>query len=281
MMDATTTLHKSLIVFTDLDGTLIDHSTYSVDVARGALRLLANQNVPVIFCSSKTFSEQRFIQDQLGLIHPFILENGSAVAIPSGYFPKSVLESYTFITDASGYEIFRVAYAEAHAIKSILMDFADIKGFADVSDKELEALTGLSGNDLQRARERWFTETLITPLNPVRVKEIADKLGAFGFVLSRGGRFYTIQSKQANKGKAVRWLAGIFREVMTHPPVCAAIGDSPNDISMLASVDHAFLVQRHDGSWTDTKLPDVTMIDAIGPAGFTVAVNLLLSKYMK
>lgn len=278
MMDATTPLHKSLVVFTDLDGTLIDHHTYSAEGAKEALRLLANHGVPVIFCSSKTFSEQRFLQQQLGITHPFILENGSAIAIPRGYFPRAVLKRYDLVTDVSGYEIFRLAHTDAPDVRAILGDFEGIKGFADVSDSELESVTGLSGDALQRARERWFTETLVTPLNTEKAKEMADKLDASGFILSRGGRFYTIQSERADKGKAVRWLAEVYRQTMPLPPVLAGFGDSPNDISMLASVDYAFLVQRHDGNWMDMALPGIKKIEGIGAEGFSAAVNLLLNK---
>jgi len=276
MMSASIPLYKSLVVFTDLDGTLIDHHTYSAERAKEALSQLAHHDVPVVFCSSKTFSEQRFIQQQLNITQPFILENGSAVAIPSGYFPKSVLEGYSFMPHISGYEIFRVAHAERHAVRAIMRDFEEIKGFGDVSDTELETFTNLSGNALQRARERWFTETLVTPLSAEKVKGMSTKLAASGFFLSRGGRFYTIHSAEADKGKAVRWLSEIFRKTREQPPVFAAIGDSPNDISMLASVDHAFLVQRHDGSWTNLKLPGLITIEGIGPEGFSAAVNLLL-----
>ncbi len=278
MMPNNTPLNKSLVVFTDLDGTLIDHYTYSSEGAKEALCLLANHGVPVIFCSSKTFSEQRFLQQQLGITHPFILENGSAVAIPRGYFPKAVLEQYGLFVDFSDYEIFRFAHADTPELRAILKNFEELKGFEDVSDSELESVTGLSGDALQRARERWFTETLVTPMNAEKAKEMADKLKSSGFVLSRGGRFYTIQSEQADKGKAVRWLAGIFKETMTLPPVFAAIGDSPNDLSMFASVDHAFLVQRHNGMWTDMKMPGLQTIEGIGPAGFSAAVNILLPR---
>jgi mannosyl-3-phosphoglycerate phosphatase family protein len=277
MMSVVIPTDRSLILFTDLDGTLIDHHTYSAEGAYEALRLLAGHNVPVIFCSSKTFAEQRFIQQQLGIVQPFIVENGSAVVVPPGYFPKPVLDRHGFTTLTDGYEIFHLAHDNVAAIRAVLTDFAEIKGFVDVSDAELGAATGLYGKSLQRARERWFTETILTPLGASEAQELADALSPAGFTLSRGGRFHTVQSKSADKGKAVRWLAGIFRETMPSP-ILAAVGDSPNDLSMLASVDHAFLVQRHDGTWTDMELPGLQTIEGVGATGFSAAVHLLLRR---
>ena len=45
------------IVFTDLDGTLIDHNTYSYESAIISLNLLKEHNIPLIFCTSKTRTE--------------------------------------------------------------------------------------------------------------------------------------------------------------------------------------------------------------------------------
>ncbi|RLG21689.1 hypothetical protein DRN72_03465 [Methanosarcinales archaeon] len=41
------------VVFTDLDGTLLD-SEYSFEEALDTLRWLEDNHIPVVFCSSKT-----------------------------------------------------------------------------------------------------------------------------------------------------------------------------------------------------------------------------------
>jgi mannosyl-3-phosphoglycerate phosphatase family protein len=267
---------QPLVVFTDLDGTLIDHHTYSPDGSRVALRLLAERDVPLVFCSSKTFAEQVFLQKQLGLVQPFIIENGSAVAVPRGYFtskPIRFLKPYRF---AEEYEIFPFAHADFATLRTELAHFQNIKGFADASNAELSAATGLTGEALQRARERWFTETLLTPLAVEQVEILNKKLDESGFALSRGGRFFTVQSAQVDKGKALHWLAGVFRKSMDAEPVFAAIGDSSNDAPMLAAVDFPFLVQKPGGVWTDLEAPGLIKIEGIGPAGFSAAVRMLL-----
>lgn len=276
MMTSDTPSVHPLVVFTDLDGTLIDHHTYAADGASEALHRLKRKNVPLVFCSSKTFSEQRRIQQQLGIVQPFIVENGSAIFVPEGYFPSKVLEQSGFETLAEGFSMFRLAHAGTKEIRSILAGFQQVKGFADTPDADLSTITGLSGAALQQARERWFTETIITPLNLSEAESLSAELSASGFTLSRGGRFYTIQSKQTDKGKAVRLLAEIFRTTMSPAPVFAAVGDSPNDRPMLAAVDHAFLVQKYDGTWTDMDIPGVHLVPGIGPAGFSEAVTRLL-----
>ncbi|HHJ53507.1 MAG TPA: HAD-IIB family hydrolase, partial [Caldithrix abyssi] len=69
---------KNWVVFTDLDGTLLDAQTYSYLPALEAIQLLKEKHIPLIFCTSKTFSEARALQQQMGISDPFIVENGSA-----------------------------------------------------------------------------------------------------------------------------------------------------------------------------------------------------------
>jgi len=268
---------QPLLLFTDLDGTLIDHHSYSADEARAALDRLAARQIPVIFCSSKTFAEQIFLQKQLGLRQPFILENGSAVAIPEGYFEVLPSSENVFVKTLSGYKIFSLTSVNASIIRAELSHFQDIQGFSNASDLELSQATGLEGEALQRARDRLFTETLLTSLDAGRVIFLNKKLAEKGITLSRGGRFYTAQPAHTDKGKALLWLVGIFQKNRGEKPVLAATGDSLNDVAMLAAVDFPFLVQKHDGSWADLPpVANLTKVKGIGPAGFSMAVEMLL-----
>jgi predicted mannosyl-3-phosphoglycerate phosphatase (HAD superfamily) len=47
----------NFLVFTDLDGTLLDHHSYSCEEAMPAVRALAEAGFPLIFNSSKTAAE--------------------------------------------------------------------------------------------------------------------------------------------------------------------------------------------------------------------------------
>ena len=79
-----------VVIFSDLDGTLLDHQTYSSDPADRAIARLIAEEVPLVLCSSKTRAEIEAIRSRLGVGHPFIVENGGALFIPAGYFPFAV-----------------------------------------------------------------------------------------------------------------------------------------------------------------------------------------------
>ena len=74
------------IIFTDLDGTLLDQYNYSYKKAIKALNLIRKKDIPLVFCTSKTRAEIEFYRKKLSNKHPFISENGGAIFIPNNYF---------------------------------------------------------------------------------------------------------------------------------------------------------------------------------------------------
>ena len=72
----------AFVVYSDLDGCLLDRETYAFAAARPALELLKRRRIPLVLCSSKTQAEVEFYRTALGLADPFVVENGGAVLIP-------------------------------------------------------------------------------------------------------------------------------------------------------------------------------------------------------
>ncbi|MEO6037533.1 MAG: HAD-IIB family hydrolase, partial [Saprospiraceae bacterium] len=240
-MQPTAPSNTPLVLFTDLDGTLLDHHTYSADGALPTLRQLTAHRIPLVFCSSKTFAEQIYLQRQLGLSQPFILENGSGIAIPTDYFAAG---NGAVDKRMEGYDIVSLVSSTAADIRATLTRMKGPIGFAHASDAALSTATGLSGAALGRARDRWFTETLLESPSPEQLALWQPAFERNGWMLSRGGRFYTIMDAGTDKGKAANWLAEKFRQNRQQAPLLAAIGDSPNDAALLAGVDYPYLVQQ-------------------------------------
>ena len=120
-----------LVIFTDLDGTLLDAHTYSFEPARDALGSLRKHGIPVVICSSKTRAEIAVWRRRLGNTHPFIVENGGAVYIPTGYFSSPIPSS----SDSGGFSVieFGTPYARLReALGSLREAGFDIRGFAQL-----------------------------------------------------------------------------------------------------------------------------------------------------
>lgn len=267
------------LLYTDLDGTLLDHASYSAEKAIPGIRMLESLQIPIVFCSSKTFQEQRWIQQNLKLKYPFIFETGSAIAVPEGYFPKG-----TYIPDdhVDGFDLIAIAHTGAHALRQVLFDWADFVDYENASITETMKATGLSTTEaIHRAKARLYTVTLINPLSAEEVKALEALLIPKGFKLSRGGRFYTVLSAKTDKGAAVYRLNNLYRTVYAAPLRTYAIGDSPNDLSMFEAVDQAFLVQQPHRQWVDMEVQGLCRIPGVGPEGWMMAMQELSELYTR
>lgn len=272
-------MNAPIAVYTDLDGTLLELETYDHTMVMPNVKRLKKQGIPVIFCSSKTLAEQIFYQEKLGISFPMIVENGSAVFIPKSFhtfFSKSGLAEY-------GNYWMHVLGHTAPFILDVIKNLKNslnlsVYGYSDLDNKEISSLTSLSENDLQRTKERLFSETLIKgDFESATFKEFEVQLTNFDLQCVPGSKFYTITGKKSDKGKAIKWLQNQFKLIFGKQPESIGIGDSLNDMPMLKTVDHAYLVQKPDKTWANTNIPNLAKIEGIGPHGWNIiAGNLLM-----
>ena len=264
-----------LIVFTDLDGTLLDAETYTFDVAREALDALKARGVPLVLVSSKTRAEIELIRICLNNADPFVTENGGGVYIPKGYFDfpleGAVLRGpYQVLELGLPYAALRLALKEiAHALG------CRIRGFGDMPTEEVAERTGLPPSDAQLAKQREYDEPFILESATPPVDDIRRKAEARGLRCTSGGRFYHLIG-QSDKGLACRHLANFYRR-RYGAVTTVAIGDSLNDLSMLAVADRPMLVQRTDGAHDPAvTFPTLVRVPGIGPVGWNRALLDLL-----
>ena len=71
------------VFFTDLDGTLLEHTSYRWDAARRALALVKRRGYPLVIVTSKTRAEVLPVLRGLGRREPFVVENGGAIYFPA------------------------------------------------------------------------------------------------------------------------------------------------------------------------------------------------------
>lgn len=265
---------KRLIVFTDLDGTLLRHEDYLWSEADPALQRLLALNCPVILNSSKTFSELLEHAAQFQLQHPFALENGSAIAIPMGYFdnPQHSRPEYEII-------YFGKAYPQIIKLLDQLRAEQDLpfEGFHDWSAEQIAAHTRLNEIGALAAQARHCSEPILWHGSELGLERFRSLLHEHGLSLTRGGRFYHVMSA-VSKGTAADWLIQQYRE---HQPninwISVALGDSDNDIPMLQAVDYPVLIPNphREPPMLPANLSCITASQA-GPAGWNEVMLQLI-----
>lgn len=92
-----------------------------------------------------------------------------------------------------------------------------------------------------------------------------------------GGKFYTVMGNRSDKGRAIRVLNQSFTQKYSTIQT-VGLGDSANDIPLLKAVDVPFLVEKSNGTWQPLEGSGITKVDGIGPEGWNLAINRILSK---
>ena len=266
------------IVFTDLDGTLLDHSTYSYSKAEKALRSLREKGIHLVLCSSKSRDEIMIYRDKLSNNEPFILENGGAIYIPEKYGLKCEFDrtdnGFLVVEIGSEYKILKNAFEEIKRKTGI-----SAKSIAEFTVDEIVELTGLSREEASLAQKKEYSLPFIIDGSEEDVKSIQDEISMSGFNYTEGARFAYLMGGN-DKGKAVNILVDIFRKNYPEAKILTVgLGDSLNDLPMLEAVDKKFLVKKEFGNYEERiKVDDLTYADGIGPAGWNKAIIGLFGK---
>lgn len=269
-----------IVIFTDLDGTLLDHTSYGWEEANPALDLCRRLHIPVVMVSSKTRAEMEILRHRLKLSAPFISENGGGVFFPKddphGVPPGTVLmESIWKLSLGMPYELL---------VKS-LQDIREelgwhIRGFSEMTSEEISHLTGLDLVNARLAANREYDEPFIVlGQEDIDDSALIDAAKQRGLQISKGGRFYHIHGKN-DKGKAVQKVISWYEK--GHSGVFTiALGDSPNDFSMLKEVDDPVLIgSTHDFPKIEEMIPGLRTTKELGPKGWNSAVLDILGEKM-
>ncbi|MCG6955823.1 MAG: HAD hydrolase family protein [Gemmatimonadetes bacterium] len=278
------------VVFTDLDGTLLDYDGYTWVPAVGAVHALLETGAALVFCSSKTLAEQRIHQERLGSRHPLIVENGSAIAIPRRYFheqldleaaglPVHRNQDYDIMVLGVGRDAVLEALGELRTEGGIAF-----RGYADMTLDDVREMTGLPGDAARRAQLREFSETVSVEGGPEAWQRFLRALEVRGLRSFGTGPTGTVVGRNADKGRAVTLLTGLYRRAASAsgdgatPVVTIGIGDAANDEPMLQAVDRAFLVERAGGGWQELEVGGLERIEGVGPVGWSRVISRLLKE---
>ncbi len=268
---------KALLIFTDLDGTLLDHDSYRWDPAQDALDRISKRGFPLILNSSKTRLEIETLRRQMGNRHPYIVENGSAVYVPAGYFPFSSGQS------AGGYErrLFGPARAQILDVLDRLRREAGFRfrGFHDLPVQQLVEITGLTHDQARQAMQRDCSEPIQWLDDNRRLDEFRRELASRGLRLLRGGRFHHVMG-DTDKAAGIRWLIDRYRRCWPEKGfISVALGDSPNDLGMLEAVDIPVVIDPACGESLRLEHPGrVIYAGKKGPQGWQLAMNQILGE---
>ncbi len=236
------------VIFLDLDKTLLGED-YSPEPAKEFIGSLKKAGFEIIINSSKTRAEQEYYRRAWKLGEPFIVENGSAVFMPHGYFPFTVegvrKGSYTVIELGE-------RYGRIKATLDSLAGRYGLKYYGNSTPEEVMAFTGLPEELVPLAFRREYSETLFRWSR----EGFTEELEAKGLRAVRGSRFINVIGN-TDKGKAALVILNLYSrlgEVESY-----ALGDGENDFPLFEVVDRAFIV----GNLSHAKAKNISSPDEL------------------
>lgn len=254
------------LIFTDLDGTLLDHHSYDFTPALPALQKLKQHHIPVIPTSSKTYAELQVYMQQLELDGPMVAENGAVIIYPNE-LPQVAPPGYLLMRD--------------YLVDSRTNPKFDFIGFGDMSVADVIETTGLDETSAQLAKQRLASEPLIWHSDSASLQQFKQMVENAGLRLLQGGRFLHLLS-DTDKGKAIQHIIKHLQGKGERVTKTIALGDSDNDKEMLLAVDIPVIVRKHDGShMTLTERPDAIITEQPGPAGWNQALMELMQQHQE
>ena len=254
----------NLLIFTDLDGTLLDHHSYDFSPALAALERLKARKIPIIPVSSKTLAELEGYVSELELTGPVIAENGCVIRLP-GQPPRLTPPSYPEIRDY---------------LQRLRREFAwQFSGFGDMTLQQVIEVTGLSDAAARPAKQRLASEPLLWQDGQAQLQAFRSEVAAKGLRLLQGGRFLHLLG-DTDKGRALHRVVDWYRQQGWNGIETVALGDSGNDIDMLLCADIPVIIRRPDGSHLELpERTDTVLSELSGPAGWNQVLNRLLDRY--
>lgn len=264
-------LRDTLLIFSDLDGSLLDIHTYDWQPAIPWLDRLLDYQIPIILCSSKTVAEMLEIQQELGLEGlPLIAENG-AVIQPDVRWEMGKRH----IRGMAHQDIRRL-------IEQIRLQLrVKFTTFDDVDERVISEWTGLTRYRSALARKHEASVTLIWRDTDEKMAEFEEELARSGLKCLQGARFWHILDARCGKDVAVNWLIEQYHEQEGIVPTTLGLGDGPNDAPLLDSVDFAVVIKginRQGIVLRDTSPARVYRTQQSGPAGWCEGLDHFLSR---
>ncbi|AAL80714.1 mannosyl-3-phosphoglycerate phosphatase [Pyrococcus furiosus DSM 3638] len=235
------------VIFLDLDKTLLPE--YDPEPAIPIVEELKKKGFEIVFNSSKTRAEQEYYREKLNVKGPFIVENGSAIYIPSNYFPFEVpgVKRGEYMVLELGVKVEEIR----KALKELEAEYG-LKYYGNSTDEEIEKFTKLPKHLIPLAKDREYSETIFLWKREGWEKDLIRK----GFKVTMGSRFYAVHGN-SDKGKAAKLLLDLYKRV--DEVESYAVGDGENDFPMFDVVDFAFLIGdlRHENAENVTSIKDV------------------------
>ena len=224
-----------VIIFTDLDGSLLNNETFKFDEIKNFIINCLKKGIKLIPNTSKTSFEILEFIKELSFEIPYIAENGSSIHNLNVLNPHI---SNEIVLARPVYKIYE------DFIKNIKKKFLNCNFLSEMNSKKQSSILGLSGRKLELALNRNYTFLITFNGEKNEIKELIKYCDNSGLSFNQGGRVICIGDK-VNKLTGMQKILKIIKSYNEYKDIFTiGVGDSPNDLGMLDKVDFPCLIKR-------------------------------------
>ena len=257
-----------VVIFTDLDGSLLHRDTFKFDSIKDYIKSLINSGIIIIPNSSKTEKEIEKFNEELGVELPFISENGSAIHglnLITKNFPNEIILSRK---KEELLKIFNEKTPEKLLNKCVQI--------SKLSKKEQEKIFGQKDDKLKNALQRKYTLPCLFKGNNSEKNKLLKVLNSNSLTLQEGGRVLNL-CDNINKIKSMNKVIKILKKTEDKIKTIA-VGDNYNDLEMLKNSDIPCLVFNDQFKLDKINIDNLIFSNKPSPEGWADVIKMALEK---
>jgi len=259
---------QKILIFTDLDGSLLHRDTFKFDQIKDYIVSLVNRGIIIIPNSSKTEKEIEKFNEELGVELPYISENGSAIqglSLINPNFPNRIILSRE---KEELIKIFNNKVPEKLKDKCIEI--------SKINKKEQEKILGQKDDNLKNALNRKYTLPFLFKGDKYEKNKLSKILSSNSLTFQEGGRVLNL-CDNINKVKSMNKVIKILKK--TEDKIKSiAVGDNYNDLDMLKSCDVPCLVFNDKFKLDQINIDNLIFSNMPSPEGWADVIKKALVK---
>ena len=257
-----------ILIFTDLDGTILHRDTFNFDIAKDYILSLLSKGIYIIPNSSKTEIEITKFNEELRSELPYIAENGSVIHgldLLNTNFPNKIILSRE---KEELNKIFNEKVPDELKSKCIQI--------SKMNKKEQEEIFGQKNDKLRNALKRKYTLPFLFKGNKNEKNKLLKILSSSSLTLQEGGRVLNL-CDNINKVKSMNRVIKILKKTENKIKTIA-VGDNFNDLDMLRNSDIPCLVFNDKFKLDQINIKNLIISNKPSPEGWSDVIKKALAK---
>ena len=233
-------IKKKVIIFTDLDETLLKENKYFHNISNNFIKTLLKKEYQIIPVTSKAYLEVIDLLKQMKFQLPFSVENGAAY-----YLPIKYSKDFLYKKIVNPYAI------KKNAIKKILNKsifktyLHNLKFIENLSIVEQKKITKLNSNQLEDFNSREYSIPVLIKGDKYFKKKFEKTLFKYNLKITFGGKLNNISGLHG-KLNSLNFFSDQYKQKLRNTKIIIiSLGDNHNDIEILNNSNYSGIIKNN------------------------------------